>query len=103
MTPSKKNTPKNQHEFIDYRLNETDNKIDNANRKLERIEDKLNDTFATRDYVRDYVDEKHETLDEKHKVLGERLGSLESDRTWLIRTVIGFVILGMLAAAVTFR
>ncbi len=42
-------TPQNQRQFIDYRLNETDSKVDTANKRLERIESKLDDVFATKD------------------------------------------------------
>lgn len=74
-------TPQTQKEFIDYRFNETNENIAEVKKTLDEVQNKLNNTFATRDYV-----------DTKDKGLNERLTSLENDRKWLVRLIIGYVV-----------
>lgn len=87
-----KNTPQTQKEFIDYRFNETINSIDEVKKQIKDVSDKLDTSFATKDYV-----------DAKIKNHEERLASLESDRQWLIRLVIGLIIVGIIGAVVRFK
>lgn len=91
MTPSEK-TPQNQREFIDYRFGETNSNIAEVKKAVEKIQLQLNNSFATKDYV-----------DGKVKDVDLRIESLESDRKWAVRLIIGFVIMGILYAVVQFK
>lgn len=85
-----------QKEFVDYRLNQTDRKIgdvsDSINKRLDIIDTKLDNNFATKDYVNG-----------KLIPVEARLADLESDRTWLLRLVIGLIIVGIIGAVVRFK
>lgn len=87
------NTPRTQKEFVDYRLNQTDRKIDTVsdsiNKQLDVINSKLDNNFATKDYV-----------DAKVKVLADQIDDLLSDRTWLIRLVLGIVVASIITLIV---
>lgn len=80
------NTPKTQREFIDYRFDETNKKIDAALTEIKDVNKKLDDTYATKDFVI-----------AKDKNMDDRVSSLESDRQWLVRAIVGMVILGAIA------
>lgn len=90
MKPSK-DTPINQREFIDYRFGETNDNIQEVKQAVEGIKLQLNNSFATKDYV-----------DGKVKEVQERVKSLESDRKWAVRLIIGFVLMGILYAGARF-
>lgn len=90
--PVSSQTPQTQKEFIDYRFNETNDNIAAVKRTLDEVQSKLNTTFATRDYV-----------DIKFKSLDERTVSLESDRSWIIRLIVGYVVLAVIAAVLYFK
>lgn len=91
MTPER-DTPTNQREFIDYRFGETNSNIAEVKSAVEQIKVQLNNSFATKDYV-----------DGKVKDMHLRIYSLESDRKWGVRLVVGFVIMGILYAVVRFN
>lgn len=74
-------TPQTQKEFIDYRFNETNENIADVKKTLDEVQTKLNNTFATKDYV-----------DTRDKGLDERVNSLENDRKWLVRLILGYVV-----------
>lgn len=87
-----KTTPRNTQEFVDYRIGEAETKIDSVQASVDRLNEKLDTSFASKDYV-----------DSKIKNLDERISSIESDRNWAIRLVLGFVIMGILYAIVRFK
>lgn len=84
--------PETNKEFIDYRFNETIKSIEDVKKDVKAVSEKLDTSFATKDYV-----------DGKAKNLEERVLSLESDRSWAIRLIIGFVVMGILYAVVRFK
>lgn len=81
------NTPQTQKEFIDYRFNETNDNIAAVQKTVGAIQNQLSNAFATKDYV-----------NVKDKELEERIKSLESDRQWFVRGIIGAVIVGLITA-----
>lgn len=89
---SKDKTPQNQREFIDYRFSETNDNIAAVQKTVEAVQLQLSNSYATKDYV-----------DAKVKDATTRLDSLESDRVWAVRLIIGFVIMGVLYAVVQFK
>jgi hypothetical protein len=72
----------NAPELMVYRLGQVEGKIDALSEKLDK-------SVATREYV-----------DEKISPIVNRVESLEEDKTWISRTVIGFVVLAVLALVV---
>ena len=87
-----KRTPKNTQEFVDYRIGELESKVDTVQGSVDRVNDKLNNTFATKDFVVGV-----------EKNLSDRIGLLEDDRKWLIRLIIGTVLLGIIGAYIGFK
>lgn len=85
-------TPQTQKDFIDYRFNETIKSIEDVKQNVKEVSDKLDTTFATKDYV-----------DTKVKGLDERVVDLESDRQWVVRAIVGAVIVGIIYAAFKFK
>lgn len=82
---SSKKTPRNTQEFVDYRIAEAETKIDTVQATVDKLNDKLDTNFATKDYV-----------DGQVKPLRLAIESLLDDRKWLIRLLIGFVITSIL-------
>lgn len=85
-----KRTPNTKDEFFDYRLTQTDKKIDEAKIELQRgietINKKLDDTYATKQYV------------------DSKLEPIEIDITYLKKVVYGAVglILSIVLAAIVY-
>jgi hypothetical protein len=69
-----------------------------AARRMARLEERLDEKYWTRDFL----DMKLALISTEIRTLTERLVNIESERTWLVRIVIGTVvsaILGLLVVA----
>lgn len=80
-------TPQTQKEFIDYRFNETIKSIESVEQAVKAVNDKLDTTYATKDFV-----------ELKTKDFEKRLNEIEEDKRWLTRAIIGGPILTAIAA-----
>lgn len=91
-----KSTPKTTEEFLDYRIGEVETKLDELGKDtksgLEGIQKKLDDNFATKDYV----DERDSKLDERIKNVEEKITEYQDDKKWLVRLVFGAIIMAVL-------
>lgn len=88
--PARK-TPRNNQEFVDYRISAVESqlgemRIENQT-EFSRLHAKLDKTFATKDFVTS-----------TYTQLSDRVALLEDDRKWLIRLIIGTVVLGIIGA-----
>lgn len=89
-------TPQTQEEFIDYRFNQTDESIEQMRKDIvnqfDKINTKLDDTYATKDYVNALVG----ALKEEIKTTNAQVSSLVDDRKWLIRSIVGIIVTGIM-------
>jgi septation ring formation regulator EzrA len=73
--------PRTQKEFIEYRLNETNSKIDTIGHKVDTLTDKLDNNFATKDYVNTKISSLDDALQQTndklltiYKIVGGAVG-----------------------------
>lgn len=62
-------TPKTAEQFIDYRFNETNGKIADLGTKLDGIDNKLSNNFATKEYVNERIRETEDKVTFLYKAM----------------------------------
>ena len=89
----------------EYILQELARRLDEVTSRLENGLSRFDSTYIRKDVydqAQKTAEAEHTAQELKIKNLESRLDDLEDDKKWLVRLVIGFIVLGVLGAVIGF-